>query len=45
MKRFYYKDVVTSYLGTISQNDFSSLPPLHLPIEYHDNIIDENSLE
>ena len=33
VKFYYYNDIFTSSLRTISWNDFSSLTPLHLPIE------------
>ena len=37
------KDFVLPYLRSISQNDYSALPPLHVPTEEHDNITDENN--
>ena len=36
-------DVVLSDLRKISQNNFSSLTPLHKSIEEHDSIMDENN--
>ena len=39
---YYSEDVVPLSLRPISRKDFSSLPPLHVPMEEHDNIMDEN---
>ena len=36
-------DVVQYYLRTISQNDFTSLTPLHVPRLEHDNIMDRKN--
>ena len=35
--------VVPFYLRTISRNYFSSLKPLHVSIEEHENIMDEDN--
>ena len=38
------KDVVLPSLRSISNNDYNTLPPLYIPIEEHDSIIDENNI-
>ena len=42
VKCYYYNDVVLSYLRTTSQNNFSSLTPLHVPTDKHDIIMHKN---
>ena len=32
------------YLRPISQNDLSTLSPLHVPMEKHDNIMEEKNI-
>ena len=39
----YSNDIVPSYLRSISQKDFSTLSPLHVPMKEHDNIMDKNN--
>ena len=37
------KDAVPPCLMSISQNYYNTLSPLHIPMEEHDNITDENN--
>ena len=37
------KDVAPSSLRSISRHVFSSLTPLHVPVEEHDNTMDANN--
>ena len=41
VKCYDYNDVVTSFLRTISHNDFISLIPLHVPVEENENLMDK----
>ena len=41
---YYSKVFVPSYLRYISQNIFSTLSPLYVPIKEHDNIVDKSNL-
>ena len=39
-----WKDVVTQCLRSISQNDYNTLSPLHIPMKEHGIIMDEKNL-
>ena len=43
MKFYDSNDAASFYFRTISQSDFSSLTPLNVPTEEHENILDENN--
>ena len=40
---YYSKDVVPSFIRSISHKYYSTLSPLHAPMEEHDNKIDEKN--
>ena len=40
---YYLKDFLTPCLRSVSQNDYNTLSPIHIPMKEHDNIMDGNN--